>query len=429
MQWRRTPRSRSRNASSSFNLLVTTTAGIFGFLLLIVLHSLLQPPDLVPFAKTTGSPLKAAFARPGGERQAQLDIIDCRRLRDAHMTPSSAPQVMCDASNLLIDPSKMTPARCPVHRPRYMCSQRTYNAYASGAFQVDCDWPQPQLDNYSRDHMRDIMASFTSLNPALDGQVHEVADNTLLVTRESQEHSNVFHMLTDLFNTYLALRMLAWLDPGQPPRRVLLLDNHPEGPLDGLWAGVAAGGGVPAMQAPWNATGVAGQPLLARASALPGPTRLRSAALVAPGYASLFFAHLYEPASCPHASELFAHFRRWVLRSLDLVPQAPVLRMAAVRVVYVSRQKSGKGRGKKVTRRVGNEAEIMAMLRQVPGTAPQLVDLAALSLLDQLSLLTTTDLLIAMHGAALAWTACSTGDGSPQMQTQVILAGHNLPLP
>ena len=84
-----------------------------------------------------------------------------------------------------------------------------------------------------------------------------VEERTLLVTRESKEYSNVFHMLTDLFNTHLALRMLGWLDDGSP-RRVVLLDNHPVGPLDGMWAGVAAGGGLKALQGPWNATGRAG---------------------------------------------------------------------------------------------------------------------------------------------------------------------------
>lgn len=78
------------------------------------------------------------------------------------------------------------------------------------------------------------------------------------MTRESKEYSNVFHMLTDLFNTFLAVRMLGWADDTTSPRRVVLLDNHPEGPLDGIWAGVAAGGGVQGLQGPWNTSGSAG---------------------------------------------------------------------------------------------------------------------------------------------------------------------------
>lgn len=52
-----------------------------------------------------------------------------------------------------------------------------------------------------------------------------------------------------------------------------------------------------------------------------------------------------------------------------------------------------------MTRRVGNENAIMAMLARLPGAAPQLVDLADMPLLDQLRLLTGTDVLI---GAARA---------------------------
>ena len=83
--------------------------------------------------------------------------------------------------------------------------------------------------------------------------------NTLLITRESQEYGNVFHMLTDLFNAYLAMRMLGWdsADSSRSPR-VVLLDNHPAGHLDGMWAGVVARGGSPGLQHPWNSSNTAG---------------------------------------------------------------------------------------------------------------------------------------------------------------------------
>ena len=42
----------------------------------------------------------------------------CRFMNDTHMTAASRPHVLCDAMRLRIDPGKMTPARCPKHRPR-----------------------------------------------------------------------------------------------------------------------------------------------------------------------------------------------------------------------------------------------------------------------------------------------------------------------
>lgn len=85
----------------------------------------------------------------------------------------------------------------------------------------------------------------------------------LLVTRESKEYRNVFHMMTDLFNTFLTLRMVGLGSPADPPRMVVLLDNNPEGPLDGLWAGVAASGGLPGLEAPYSSTGIGGTQLKA----------------------------------------------------------------------------------------------------------------------------------------------------------------------
>ena len=71
---------------------------------------------------------------------------------------------------------------------------------------------------------------------------------TLLVTREIEEHANVFHTMTDMLNVYITLRMLRW--DVHAPRQVILLDSHPQGPLDGLWPAVAAGGGASLLDGP-----------------------------------------------------------------------------------------------------------------------------------------------------------------------------------
>ena len=71
---------------------------------------------------------------------------------------------------------------------------------------------------------------------------------TLLVTREIEEHANVFHTMTDLLNVYITLRMLGW--DLRAPRQVILLDSHPRGALDGLWPAIAAGGGASFLDGP-----------------------------------------------------------------------------------------------------------------------------------------------------------------------------------
>lgn len=65
---------------------------------------------------------------------------------------------------------------------------------------------------------------------------------TLLVTREVEEHANVFHTMTDLLNVYITTRFLGWGE--EQPFHVLLMDNHPPGPLDSLWPSIATGNGT-----------------------------------------------------------------------------------------------------------------------------------------------------------------------------------------
>ena len=77
-------------------------------------------------------------------------------------------------------------------------------------------------------------------------KVHSLQDTavedapTVLVTREIEEHANVFHTLTDILNVYLSTKLLGW---DQRPFQILLLDDHPEGPLDPLWPAIAAAEG------------------------------------------------------------------------------------------------------------------------------------------------------------------------------------------
>jgi hypothetical protein len=83
---------------------------------------------------------------------------------------------------------------------------------------------------------------------ALLVQVDAVEETpTLLVTREIKEHANVFHMLTDMLNVYISVRTMSWEGV---PRQIVLLDDHPTGPLDPLWAAVAAGQGRGALSSP-----------------------------------------------------------------------------------------------------------------------------------------------------------------------------------
>ncbi|KAK9819676.1 hypothetical protein WJX72_000981 [[Myrmecia] bisecta] len=329
-----------------------------------------------------------------------ISTVRCRKMQDRHMTEASAPHVLCDATNLLVDTSKMRLAKCPAQRPNYLCISKSYHRYKLGAFGASCNWPVLNLNDFPKDHLQDIMESLESYPADQWPQAGAISDTpVLLVTREFKEHTNVFHTLTDILNVYISLRMLGWLGL---KRQVVLLDAHPDGPLDGLWAAVAAGGGLDAIAYPWHSKNTDGRPLLARVDALPQQiTLFRKAIFVPPGYTSLLYAHLYQDNSCPHATPLFAGFRRFVMEPLGLYNLRPDVK-APIKILLISR-KPYEGKGK-VVRRIGNEDELVDMLAGMAHVSAELVDLASLSLLEQLSTLADADILIGMHGAALAYT-------------------------
>ena len=73
------------------------------------------------------------------------------------MTEASRPHVICDASNLLVDPARMSHARCPKFRPAYLCHSNTYHHYTKGAFGLACGLRDLRLEDFPKDHLRDIM--------------------------------------------------------------------------------------------------------------------------------------------------------------------------------------------------------------------------------------------------------------------------------
>ena len=176
-----------------------------------------------------------------------------------------------------------------------------------------------------------------------------------------------------------------------------------------------AGGGAEVLAQggdPWQAR-QGPRRLVRRAEELPGPVVFQRAAFVPPGYTSLLFAHLYEESSCRQATALFRGFREFVLAPFGLGAAATVLAPGApLKVRLVSRRPSKKRR--RMARQIANEDALLAMLRQVAATAaaaepPQgvevsLLDLSELSLAEQLKMVASTDVLIGMHGAALAYS-------------------------
>ena len=86
-------------------------------------------------------------------------------------------------------------------------------------------------------------------------------------------------------------------------------------------------------------------------------------------------------------------FRNWFLSCLDLPAHPNRQAGEAVRVTLISRKPYGKKR--RVARQVQNEGELFAAVQQMPGVQGHMVDLAKISLSEQIWLMSSgTDILV-----------------------------------
>ena len=94
------------------------------------------------------------------------------------------------------------------------------------------------LKRFPRDHLRDIFDSWRTVKTASElAQTRSEAPVTLFITRERNEHANLFHAMTDMLNAYQALHMTNIVDAtregsrdGMDGVQVVLLDEQPEVP-------------------------------------------------------------------------------------------------------------------------------------------------------------------------------------------------------
>ena len=155
--------------------------------------------------------------------------LNCRVIVNELLPTPTGPHVLCDATNLMIDYSKTNAARCCQHRPGYFCvDPPTYTGYNQGALQSTCKKSNDFiLDKFTRDHLRDIFSSFQSVDSLKPSKVESGV--TFFVTRESGEHVNLYHAMTDFINIYHTMVLLQ-IQPSDVS--IVLMDDHKPGPFD-----------------------------------------------------------------------------------------------------------------------------------------------------------------------------------------------------
>ena len=227
-------------------------------------------------------------------------------------------------------------------------------------------WRRPRL---ARRQLQEILATLVTAGEPVAAPLEPVPH--LLVRR--YEYANVFHVVSDWYNVFLARRFL-----GLPAARVLLADGHPATPLDEGWRTLFGD--------------------VRRIGACPrGAGRLDTLVLTALGWDSPLLD--FDAWALPLAED----FRRYVLGAHTLAADAPrpagPLRVTLVlREDYRAHAGSVEGR---MQRKLANAPELKKALAAMPGVAARVVAFEELSVREQLAIALETDVLVGMHGAGL----------------------------
>jgi protein O-GlcNAc transferase len=242
--------------------------------------------------------------------------------------------------------------------------------------------PEFSLDRFPRDALRDLFDALSTGAPSSDPSAEErFSGVTFLVTRERNEHANLFHALTDLLNAFIAASVLG-VDPSAA--RVLLLDDHGASATDAAWSAAFGGQGV--LRA-----------FELQRAARNRRLRLERAVFVPPGYSSTLLAELpNKDIECGGASGLITSFADYMLSAMRVGRPSPSSnRNAGLRVLFVSR------RG--FARDCANEDELVAAARSIAGVSSvQVEQFGSRELREQMQVVAAHDVLVGMHGAALA---------------------------
>ena len=165
--------------------------------------------------------------------------LRCRVTVDKHLPPPTAPHTMCDAANIAMDFTKMTPAKCLRFRPGYNCVGPPYfHHYQKGFLRASCRQATAfSLQSFPKDFLRDLFDSFVTEDwNTLQASTQEAPfPVAIVVTRERNEHANLFHTTTDFLNAFFALHMAGLIDARVIGDRrslnhtgVIILDSQPE---------------------------------------------------------------------------------------------------------------------------------------------------------------------------------------------------------
>ncbi|KAG2382385.1 hypothetical protein C9374_005587 [Naegleria lovaniensis] len=322
--------------------------------------------------------------------------LTCYMTTNEHVPAATRPHTICESNNLIIDFSKLIPAQCLKYRPGYLCRRNTYFNYLEGALVADCEISKSRftLDKFPNDFGKDIFSSFKMLRDAPKKEELFVDGTTLFVSREIDEHVNMFHASTDFFNTYLMYEFFQIQDNHQV--QVVLLDNHFPGPYDMIW----------------NNTFSFRRPMK-RATEFSGKIVKFEKAIFQPaGYASPLLSHLTDFSKansnqCSQRLKTLTAYTERILTGFNIPPRSSQPSSDIIRVLFVSRRPYNKHgvEHSYMGRQIANEDDLLKALKKYElehkNIVVERVDFAQLTFKEQIQKTYHSDFLIGMHGAGL----------------------------
>jgi hypothetical protein len=367
----------------------------------------IQARDLVPpgMKQEVDSTVKSQ-----SELETTLSWLRCRVTVDSHLPPPTAPHTMCDGANIVFDTNLLQPTHCLDSRSGYKCDGppihwRFLRGAFSPAHSSGCKLMPPFTpSSFPQDHLRDMFLSFS---PAFSQSVlpssTPIGKVVLLFARERAEHANPFHATTDFMNAFFSLHLAGVLNGIKGSRdgiekvQVLLLDEQ-IGPYDNDFISTVFS---PKFE-------------VQRVSSLKksGDTRilLPHAIFSPPGYSNFFLAHVDSDGDCHAGTQLLQSFRQFVLSAFPstlplLLPKFVDPATDPVTVTLISRRPYDRFvQHSFIGRQIDNEDELILSLSSEPGVVVTRHDFAQFkSVEEQLAVIAKTEVLVAMHGAALTY--------------------------
>lgn len=361
----------------------------------------LLPPGVALDAVSTQSSLPVNYER--------LSWLRCRVTVDSHLPPPTAPHTMCDGANIVFDTNLLQPTQCLDSRSGYKCDGPPVHwRFLRGAFSPSnpngCKLlPQFNPSSFPQDHLRDMFSSFSPTHSESVLPSASIGKVVLLFARERAEHANPFHATTDFMNAFFSLHLAGVLNgvtgsrDGIEKVQVLLLDEQ-MGPYDNDFISTVFS---PKFE-------------VQRVSSLKksgnNKILLQHAIFSPPGYSNFFLAHVDSDGDCHAGTQLLQSFRRFVLSAFPstlplLLPRFADPVLDPIVVTLISRRPYDRFvQHSFIGRQIDNEDELILALSSEPGVVVTRHDFAQFkSVEDQLAVIAKTEVLVAMHGAALTY--------------------------